>query len=123
MLSDAIRWLRDDAMPGKQYDRARKAEALTLVELGVSAQEAPAALADAPKTALKHLSQLTVLAGVGTDKIQRDRDPRHQLQLHSSGPVCIIINSSEPHDVIEGETAPSVCDDSPVTETGAITHD
>ena len=156
-------------MPGRQYDRAVKAEVLALVELGVSAQRAAERLNVSPrqaqawaqqarkvaaeeehpaiindwyrltrrtqsvlhdaldtlqedntgKQALKHMTQLTVLAGVGTDKLQRDREPKYQVNVANTGPIAIIINAQQPQiepDSIEGEATlldelPSVCDD------------
>ena len=136
-------------MPGQQYDRAVKAEALALVELGVTAQRAAERLNIAPRavqrwaeqcrkvsaetehpaviddwyrltrrtqsilhdgldaikdddTALKHLSQLTVLAGVGTDKIFRDREPKYGMTLKATGPIVIVTNAQAP-EIIEGE--------------------
>ena len=130
------------------YSREVKAEALALVELGVSAQHAAERLNIEPRsvqlwakrlreitpeqehppvindwyrltrrtqgilhdgldaikddeTALKHLTQLTVLAGVGTDKIFRDREPKYGLSLKTTGPIVIVTNAQAP--VIEGE--------------------
>ena len=53
------------------------------------------------ETALKHLTQLTVLAGVGTDKIFRDREPKYGMSLKATGPIVIVCNAQAP--VIEGE--------------------
>lgn len=133
---------------GRHYDRAVKAEALALVELGETAQRAAERLNINPRnvqrwvkrsrevsaevehpavmndwyrltrrtqsrlhdgldaivdddTALKHLTQLTVLAGVGTDKIFRDREPKYGLSLKATGPIVIVTNAQAP--VIEGE--------------------
>lgn len=53
------------------------------------------------ETALKHLSQLTVLAGVGTDKIFRDREPKYGAGLRVVGPIVIVTHAQRP-EVIEG---------------------
>ena len=53
-------------------------------------------------TALKHLSQLTVLAGVGTDKILRDREPKYGASIKMTGPIVIVTHAQRP-EIIEGE--------------------
>lgn len=129
------------------YDRETKAEALALVEAGVTAkgaalrlnlpvrtvqdwashsrqvareEEHPAVIdewyrltrrtqsklhdgldsIEDDQTALKHLSQLTILAGVGTDKVLRDREARHP---GPTAPVVVIVTNAQSPRVIEGE--------------------